>query len=378
LFTLHPAHVEATAWVSARKDLLSTLFLLLSTAAYVRARRGAGWGRRAYAASVALFALGMLAKTTIAAFPVFFLLLDATLDGDRPIEHRRSFAFHLASKLPYLAIAAGWVYVNARVQVVDPLSAQPLVYLLTKGQAAWRYAWLLFAVIPSRPIYDLPPISFQPLLLGMTLAPLLALPLAIGLAWWRGQPNVALALGWLVAGLTPPLAFPSIAFIADRYLYAPSLGFCWLIALGVTRVADLSKRPAARGAALAILCALPALWFAAHAWRYMPVWRDSLSMWSYAAQHSRFKQGTLGLVNTLQEEGRLDDALRVTDLALPELEHSLATPDLLSRLHAARAEVLWKLAHREEAIAEWQRAVEIDPENFDARAKLVSARLGRS
>src|SRR5262249_54020478 len=69
LFTLHPSHVEATAWISARKDLWSTFFVLLATAAYLRARRDALIDRRAYAVSVALFALGMLAKTTIAAFP---------------------------------------------------------------------------------------------------------------------------------------------------------------------------------------------------------------------------------------------------------------------------------------------------------------------
>ena len=367
LFTLHPSHVEATAWISARKDLLATFFLLLSTTAYLRARRDPGLDRRAYAASLLLFALGMLAKTTIAAFPLFFLLLDAALDARRPALHRRTFAFHLASKLPYLVIAVVWAYVNARAQVVDPFTERPLVYLLLKGQAAWRYAWLLLGLIAGRPIYDLPPISLRPLLVAMTLAPLLAAPLAIALAWWRGHWNAALALGWLVAGMIPPLAFPSIAFMADRYLYTPSLGFCWLLALGIAHVAGRLKVPARR-AALALLCALPALWFAAPAWRYTPVWRDSLSMWSYAAQTSRFGQGAIGLVTTLQEAGRLDEALRAADRALPEMEDSLATPELASRLNAARADVLWKLGRRTEAIADWERATAARPAQ-SARAR---------
>jgi hypothetical protein len=60
LFGVHPLHVESVAWVSERKDVLSTLFLLLTLQAWVRFGRG---GRRGpYIAALALFALGLLAK----------------------------------------------------------------------------------------------------------------------------------------------------------------------------------------------------------------------------------------------------------------------------------------------------------------------------
>src|SRR5205809_673094 len=36
MFALHPLHVESVAWISERKDVLSTLFMLLSLLAYVR------------------------------------------------------------------------------------------------------------------------------------------------------------------------------------------------------------------------------------------------------------------------------------------------------------------------------------------------------
>ncbi|MBN2256109.1 MAG: hypothetical protein JW736_10405, partial [Deltaproteobacteria bacterium] len=35
LFALHPLHVESVAWISQRKDVLSTLFWMLTMAAYV-------------------------------------------------------------------------------------------------------------------------------------------------------------------------------------------------------------------------------------------------------------------------------------------------------------------------------------------------------
>jgi len=36
LFALHPLHVESVAWISERKDVLSTFFLLLSIHGYIR------------------------------------------------------------------------------------------------------------------------------------------------------------------------------------------------------------------------------------------------------------------------------------------------------------------------------------------------------
>src|SRR5262249_50401909 len=36
LFALHPMHVESVAWVAERKDVLSTLFWMLTMCAYVR------------------------------------------------------------------------------------------------------------------------------------------------------------------------------------------------------------------------------------------------------------------------------------------------------------------------------------------------------
>src|SRR5262249_34923758 len=60
LFALHPLHVESVAYVAQRKDVLSTLFLLLTIAAY--ARYAARPEPRRYAAVLVCFALGLAAK----------------------------------------------------------------------------------------------------------------------------------------------------------------------------------------------------------------------------------------------------------------------------------------------------------------------------
>src|SRR6478752_2406750 len=74
LFALHPLHVESVAWVSERKDTLSTFFGLLSLIAYVRYAEARSISR--YAWVVITLALGLLAKPMLVTWPFVMLLLD--------------------------------------------------------------------------------------------------------------------------------------------------------------------------------------------------------------------------------------------------------------------------------------------------------------
>ena len=85
LFGLHPLHVESVAWLAERKDLLSTLFWLLSVWAYVRyvqEAQGAGASPRSsksktfYGISLTCFLLGLLSKPMVVTLPFVLLLLD--------------------------------------------------------------------------------------------------------------------------------------------------------------------------------------------------------------------------------------------------------------------------------------------------------------
>jgi len=74
LFALHPLHVESVAWVSERKDVLSTFFWLLTMWAYVRFVNRPRIAN--YLLIVAFFALGLMAKPMLVTLPFVLLLLD--------------------------------------------------------------------------------------------------------------------------------------------------------------------------------------------------------------------------------------------------------------------------------------------------------------
>src|SRR5207247_3019286 len=73
LFAVHPLHVESVAWVAERKDVLSTLFWMLTLWSYVSYVRQPQRGR--YLAVLVLFALGLLAKPMLVTLPFVLLLL---------------------------------------------------------------------------------------------------------------------------------------------------------------------------------------------------------------------------------------------------------------------------------------------------------------
>src|SRR5207244_3155723 len=62
LFAVHPAHVEVTAWISSRKDLIATGFAVLSMSCYLLYRRKTSRHRWCYAGALLCFFLASGAK----------------------------------------------------------------------------------------------------------------------------------------------------------------------------------------------------------------------------------------------------------------------------------------------------------------------------
>jgi hypothetical protein len=410
LWSVHHSHVEAVAWVSARKEVLSTALLLLSLGWFVRAREAPRLDRRAYAASIVCFGLGAAAKLTIGSYALFFALSDWTLRGRRTAE-REPLWRHVAVALPYVAAALPFVVMNYFVQptVHDPGIASGFDALLVRGQAGWRYLWLLLGLLPGQPLYDPPMISHDPLLVAAILFPLLAPIAAFAFALRRGCTNVALALAWLMIGMLAPLVFPLTTFMADRYLYSPSLGFAWLLASGIAALAFAPSQPRAQNAAVALLLTVPLVfWYARLTWYATPTWRNSETLWARAVASSRDDRAWGALANALirkdrradaervllaapspsagnylqlasiyAQENRLDEALRATDqsLAVARIHPPPRRADL-AQVHFVRGAVLWLLHRPADATEAWQAAIEIDPGQREARTALAAVERG--
>jgi len=410
LFAVHPAHVEAVAWISSRKEVLSTTFMLLSVLAYLVAREGKSLRPLPYAASVLCFLLGMLSKASVVVLPAFLLLLDWAPRSPRAV--RPSLLASLASKVPYGIVGLILMVVNSRVQVTASAAyAQDRIwYLAVKGHAAWSYLAQLVGK-PGQPDYDEPAVGSGLLLFGNILG-LLVLPALAWVCFRLKRRTEFLGLSWTFITLLPALLFPLVTYMADRYLYAPSIGFCWTLAAVAVGLGKLDRWPrvAARGYAALAAVLVVAAGFTLGTLRYSGVWRSSDTLWTFALTKSKdfriynnladvrmrqqrwaeaerlLRKGTdvenitsyqsLGVL--YHETDRLDEAIAATDHAIRLLaKEKKPIPSLSAELHFNRGGTFYKKGDVATAIAEWRFALHEDPSHAQAREWLKIATNGK-
>lgn len=104
VFLFHPVQTEAVAWLSARKDLLSSFFVLASLVAYSSHRSLHGISKRdLYVLSIVLFFVALLAKVSVAVLPLILLLIDTPYE--KHLRFRRAHA-------PYWVLAIIFVIIG--------------------------------------------------------------------------------------------------------------------------------------------------------------------------------------------------------------------------------------------------------------------------
>lgn len=290
-FSVHPLRVESVAWVTARRDVVSGLFFMLTLLSWLRyVEAPEATRRRWYAGSLVLFACALLSKALTVGLPVVFVVLDVyplrRLGGARGWRVRGVWL----EKLPYVFMAAAGAVVAI---AATPDSAKASLEALSLGSralvAAYGVAFYLGKTV--LPVGLSPLYAFVTSVSWVVLASLVAAAiLTVGVR--RRWPAVAAASVAYVTLLLPTLGFFATGpqAVADRYSYLPCLGWA-LVAGGLvawpwagTRVV----RIVAAGA-LALLVLLTA--------QQIQIWRDSISLWSRAVAlepQNRFARINLG------------------------------------------------------------------------------------
>ena len=76
-FALHPLRAESVAWATERRDVLASLFFLLTILMYLKAAEHEGLERRRFqAGSVVCSVLAVLSKSIVMTLPLVLVLLD--------------------------------------------------------------------------------------------------------------------------------------------------------------------------------------------------------------------------------------------------------------------------------------------------------------
>ncbi|MBN1558150.1 MAG: tetratricopeptide repeat protein [Lentisphaerae bacterium] len=278
-FALHPVHVEAVTWVSARGSLLCAAAVLGLAWLYLSAgRRRGGWF---WAGWTVLSGLAVFSREDALMFPAALIVMELWVRRERG-ERPRAVARRLVPCLAVFGLAAG-VYLLQRFRIVDSVS-----------QGAWPHGvtglvstlpvilvrYLGNLVYPVTLAADLPVDYAAGFGWMFSLATLVAAGLGVLILMPRALPGpLRFGLVWFVIFLIPVLGIvPINQPMADRFLYLPSAGIALLLAWAVRRVGRVRVW-------VRVLCwAALALWLAALAgrtWAYTGVWRTDRSLWTH-------------------------------------------------------------------------------------------------
>lgn len=285
LFAWHPLHVESVAWVAERKDVLSTLFLLLTISAYAR-YCGAPTKWR-YALTLMWFALGLMVKPMLVTLPCVLLLLDywplnRFADRSSFAQMWRSGWKLLLEKLPFfvLSFAACIITIVAQKDALKNLEDVPYTSRVLNSLTAYvDYLWATFVPVNLCVYYPLPTQIDVPK--GIFSALILAGISYLVFRWRARFPWMVVGWLWFFGTLVPVIGLVQVGeqARADRYTYIPLIGLFIMIVWS----ADYWLQSRRRGSAFKYVIASISVISCLIITRYqLSFWQDNFTLFSRA------------------------------------------------------------------------------------------------
>jgi tetratricopeptide (TPR) repeat protein len=376
LWALHPVAVESVAWITEMKNTESGLFFLLSILFFVRrvtakdlnGRKGGDYGL------ILLFAaLAMASKSSTVILPVVLCLCAWWIEGRW---HWRN----AASVLPILlmSVAAGalsiWTQGLKLSTAADPQWVRSWPQrLAAAGDAVWFYLGKLLWPDPLIEIYPrwqidaAQWISYLPLLAVIVIFTILWLERRL---WSRA---CFFAFAYFLTALLPVLGLIDnyvfrYSLVFDHFQYLASIGPLALVGAGLAWFSDFvvivpKRRPWLQSA----LCAGLLLILGMASWQRVWVYKSQGTLWSDTlAKNPNSWVGHNNLGVAILERGQTDEAVEEFQKALEINPNYMDAHNDLGMALAQRGQL-------DEAIAEYRKALEINPIHAAGHYNLGSA-----
>ena len=281
LFGLHPMHVEPVAWVSGRKELLYSLFYLLSCITYIIFIRTNEAGRNKwYWVCLGLFVCSLLSKPVAVTLPLILLLIDLFENGQITKKD-------LINKVPHFVLSLGFGVAAYRIQshsgaldvasasfgFFDRIALAAYAFFTYLEKLIWPTRLCNFYPYPAKVNGTLPSYYF--------IYPLVAIASILVIYRFYKQ-NRVVVFGGLFFIINIVLLLQLIpvgeAIMADRYTYLPYIGLFfiagWLVSRAFEEEKNTKVRIVAGGLSVIIITSLGFM-----SMNRSKIWYDSVSLW---------------------------------------------------------------------------------------------------
>jgi tetratricopeptide (TPR) repeat protein len=377
LFAIHPLNVESVAWISERKNVLSTFFLILTMLFYVRYVNNPNPKR--YLPVFLCFVLGLMSKPMLVTLPFVLLLLDywplnrfqMSLPGKDQLKIKELIRINshkifnlVLEKVPLfiLSIISSYFTIYASKYVNDIGDTEMFPLLKRLSNAVVSYAlYIKKFFLPTDlsvfyPISDIPIWQFSVALLFLVSITIFVC------RYFRKYPYLLVGWLWYLGTLVPVIGLMQVGSqaMADRYAYVSLIGIFIIMAWGI---GDIARRKYFKN--ILVVFSIAFLFylfvFTNIQIRY---WKDTTSIFEQALNVTQNNYiAHFGLGNELLKKNKIDEAINHYHASL------MLDPKNDSAL-VGYARALYAKGENSQALAALRQALRFKPKSVDAHHNL--------
>jgi tetratricopeptide (TPR) repeat protein len=374
LFAVHPIHVEAVTWVSARKEVLLAFFFFLSLYLYLRAKGITDLRHRVifYTFAFVAFVAASLSKPTAVVLPLVLVFFELCRG------RREAFSVSLRKVLLFLPFVIVSLYLSYLLigvmrgmggikeywggSLSSNLLLVPHIYL--------HYIKLMALTINYSNIYTL--IFPYPVWCVKTM--LYILGNAAILTWavfaMKRAPVTSFGIFWFYVTILPVSnIIPISTMLADRYAFLASFSFCLILGLAFERLYRMRHALITPQFFRVLSTALLALLVGGYSYMTVQqnrIWKNTHTLWADAAAKSPDNHIALSMLGVVYIDAQMyEEAEKLLERAAEK------APDdqlVLTNLGI----VYFHLGRYEDAYHAYQKALSRDPYLREAHINLAN------
>jgi tetratricopeptide (TPR) repeat protein len=371
IFAVHPVHVEAVTWLSARKEVLLGAFLFGSFFFYLRATAASSRSAKIalYGVAFLCFLLAALSKPVAVVLPAVILVFELS---------RARLNWELLKKrvlwfVPVLLVSMIVIYILLRVMVeadgIYPYRGGGLLgNSLTAFYVFLLNIKLLAFTINFSPVYMFPLSDSVLRFRGLISLPVNIALLSFAVMMFKRNRLLCFVIIWFYATLLPfSNIIPISTLVADRYLFIPSFAFCLVLALGFEKL--WSVRLKDRSKDFFPFLAATVLIFLLMGYSYMTicqnrVWKDSFSLWSDALAKDAQNTVAMNSLGVIYLENEMNQE------ALEILKRAIDLDPQNPQIHSNLGIVQARMRRPAQSEYHYLMALSLQPDHYEASVNL--------
>jgi len=356
LYTLHPIHTEAVAYISGRADPLSSIFMLLTMCFYFKylQRKHFVW----LLGMLVSYLLGILSRENALMVPLFIFVYHFAYQKKIAWKPTIAFSF-LAVVYVILRVTETIGGMGLREPVKTAITARIPGFLVALSSYFKLLIWPFDLHMEyGRPLF---PMTDSRAIVGLVIFIVL---IFLAMHQRKKRPIITFGILWFLIGLFPVSNIVIVvnAFMAEHWLYFPSMGL--FLMLGYAFKELYQKDQWRYGVGFAIAAA--AVFFGVRTHQQNTTWLESVAFYertrTFAPKSARLRAD---LGEAYYSKGRKEDALQST------LEAIRLRPSYYAA-YSNLGTIYMSLGQPEKAIEAYRNSLRVNPRYFNAWFNLAN------